>query len=657
MFLYKICADTTLKADTDESFRSVANSFSAAADACFSRSKNKEFIFLSRHCGDYLRFGAICSNGVLTEDKVSAFIAEAGFSDQISNAEIEEVTQRELIHLLRTADNHNFIEDDSEILETFHLCRNYHFPERIYLPVPSLEQLRKDAKESLCDRTLVPEAERIFIGSKCSHAAGHPVHYMILADSADREDEIFTLLMATLIAGRRLKSSRATIVDSHHDLDDIARIYRTSEESTVMIRCRADENDGDRYCRRSVEEIVSICALARKYRNRTLTVFALPRNQKPLHNELVTGMGDVPLVELRENDISVEEARKYLKGKATQAGVRPDKELYRKLDSTLFPISSVILNRDFEEWYSAKLRRSVYPQYSKITSSGTLAPAALKGDSFGELNSMIGLSEAKQVITKAVDYYKAQRLFASRGMSLRSPAMHMVFTGNPGTAKTTVARLFAKIMKDHGLLAVGELHEVGRADLVGKYVGWTAKIVKNAFERAMGSVLFIDEAYSLLDDKEGMYGDEAINTIVQEMENHRDDVVVIFAGYPDKMESFLRRNPGLRSRIAFHVPFSDYSAEELCSIADFIADKNGLTYGGEVREKMRSIFEQAVKTEDFGNGRFARNLIERARMEQAGRLVRMDSGSVTDRDIATLLPEDITDLPLSGTEKQPRLGF
>ena len=113
-------------------------------------------------------------------------------------------------------------------------------------------------------------------------------------------------------------------------------------------------------------------------------------------------------------------------------------------------------------------------------------------------------------------------------------------------------------MKENNLLSKGNLIEVGRGDLVGKYVGWTAPTIQKKFKEAQGSVLFIDEAYSLVDDRDGSFGDEAINTIVQEMENHRNDVVVIFAGYPDKMESFLQKNPGLRSRIAYHVPFSDY---------------------------------------------------------------------------------------------------
>ena len=280
-----------------------------------------------------------------------------------------------------------------------------------------------------------------------------------------------------------------------------------------------------------------------------------------------------------------------------------------------------------------------------------------KGCGFDQLQEMIGLTKAKELIAQALDYYKAQKLFREKGISLERPAMHMVFTGNPGTAKTTVARLFAQIMKENGLLSVGDLIEVGRADLVGKYVGWTAPTVKKKFEAAKGSVLFIDEAYSLVDDTDGLYGDEAINTIVQEMENHRDDTVVIFAGYPDKMEQFLKKNPGLRSRIAFHIPFEDYKPAELLDIFTLMAKKQKLELAPLVRERLLPIFSLAVKQPDFGNGRFVRNLLEKSRMKQAGRLVRLDPDTVTMEMVSTLLPEDIDAPQLPQKEERRVLGF
>ena len=280
-----------------------------------------------------------------------------------------------------------------------------------------------------------------------------------------------------------------------------------------------------------------------------------------------------------------------------------------------------------------------------------------KGSAYDELSHMIGLDEAKKMINQALNYYKAQKLFADKGMKNDHPAMHMIFTGNPGTAKTTVARLFARIMKENNLLSKGNLIEVGRGDLVGKYVGWTAPTIQKKFKEAQGSVLFIDEAYSLVDDRDGSFGDEAINTIVQEMENHRNDVVVIFAGYPDKMESFLQKNPGLRSRIAYHVPFSDYDTESLCEIAKLIAKQKGLKFTKEAFEKLYGLFDAARTGSDFGNGRFVRNVIEKAKMAQATRLLTMDFDSVGSEDITTITSEDI-ELPKASTKpKTKQIGF
>ena len=232
----------------------------------------------------------------------------------------------------------------------------------------------------------------------------------------------------------------------------------------------------------------------------------------------------------------------------------------------------------------------------------------------------------------------------------------MIFTGNPGTAKTTVARLFAKIMKENGLLSRGQLIEVGRGDLVGKYVGWTAQIVKSKFADASGGVLFIDEAYSLVDEHSGSYGDEAINTIVQEMENHRADVVVIFAGYPDKMERFINKNPGLRSRVAFHVPFADYTSEELCLIAQLMGKKNGMKIETSALTKLERAFAIARESSDFGNGRYVRNLFEQAKMSQAERLLEKDFDSITPDEIITITAEDIV-LPEEKKSATRKIGF
>ena len=282
--------------------------------------------------------------------------------------------------------------------------------------------------------------------------------------------------------------------------------------------------------------------------------------------------------------------------------------------------------------------------------------SAPKGTAYSKLNELIGLDNAKEVIQGALDYYKAQKLFRDKGMQTDHPAMHMVFTGSPGTAKTTVARLFAQILRENEILSKGHLVEVGRADLVAKYVGWTATTIKKRFEEAEGGVLFIDEAYSLVDDRDGSFGDEAINTIVQEMENRKDSVVVIFAGYTNEMEKFLNKNPGLRSRIAFHVAFDDYTADELCNIASLIAKEKGLSIDSGAREKLARVFENARCESDFGNGRYARNVIEKARMAQASRLLKMDYDKVTSTDITTITADDIIP-PKTKKPERAVIGF
>jgi SpoVK/Ycf46/Vps4 family AAA+-type ATPase len=311
----------------------------------------------------------------------------------------------------------------------------------------------------------------------------------------------------------------------------------------------------------------------------------------------------------------------------------------------------------FEEWYNEKLKTTVFPQYKEIaTVRKNTIKTAPKGSAYDELSEMIGLTEAKAVIKKALNYYKMQKLYAEKGVKQDNPAMHMIFTGNPGTAKTTAARLFARIMRENGVTSRGQLVEVGRGDLVGKYTGWTAQTVQSKFAEASGGVLFIDEAYSLVDDRNGSFGDEAINTIVQEMENHRADVVVIFAGYPDKMEGFLEKNPGMRSRIAFHVPFADYSSTELCQIAEMLGKKNGMKFEPAALDKLERAFNAAKSNTDFGNGRYVRNVFEQAKMNQASRLLEKDCESITSDEITTITEEDIV-IPEAKKGEMHRIGF
>ena len=284
--------------------------------------------------------------------------------------------------------------------------------------------------------------------------------------------------------------------------------------------------------------------------------------------------------------------------------------------------------------------------------SGRTAGTAQK-----ELEEMIGLSSVKAVIQKAMASFKIKKICMDKGITKEKASLHMVFTGNPGTAKTTVARLFAEIMKDEKVLPTGAFVEVGRADLVADHVGATAPLVKKKFKETQGGVLFVDEAYSLCDSYENGFGDEAINTLVQEMENHRDDVIVIFSGYPVQMQHFLDRNPGLLSRIAFHVEFEDYSVDELCDITKLMLSRKQMMIADEAMEKLRKNYENVRESSDYGNGRFVRKMIEVAEMNLAERIAQLDESEITTQMVTTIDECDIPEPDAKRLHKKKQIGF
>jgi SpoVK/Ycf46/Vps4 family AAA+-type ATPase len=277
--------------------------------------------------------------------------------------------------------------------------------------------------------------------------------------------------------------------------------------------------------------------------------------------------------------------------------------------------------------------------------AGVIQAGDAPADPAAALDALIGLDEVKARVRRLAAEAKAEVMRRSAGMPIASPTRHMIFTGNPGTAKTTVARLLAGIYRQLGLLSSGHLVEVSRADLVGEYLGQTAPLVRQAVARARGGVLFIDEAYSLAGTgytSGDAFGMEAITTLIQLMENHRGDLVVIAAGYPGPMRTFLEANPGTASRFPTHLAFPDYTDDELEAIFCRTAAQAGFELAEGTAAKARAVLAGA-RGPDFGNGRAARTVLEEAVSCQAERLASRDPGSgpPTTGEVRTLIPADI----------------
>jgi SpoVK/Ycf46/Vps4 family AAA+-type ATPase len=238
------------------------------------------------------------------------------------------------------------------------------------------------------------------------------------------------------------------------------------------------------------------------------------------------------------------------------------------------------------------------------------------------LNELIGLSETKKEITTLSNYIQMKLKRDEMGMKSPNLSLHCVFTGNPGTGKTTVARILAGIYKEMGLLKKGHLVETDRSGLIAEYVGQTAVKTNKKIDEALDGVLFIDEAYSLVQGAKGDYGPEAIATLLKRMEDDRDRLVVIVAGYTKEMEDFINSNPGLQSRFNRYIHFEDYTAEELLKIFLLNTDKHEYKLADDVKEFLLKKLEEVVanKPKDFGNARYVRNLFEKTVEAQANRL-------------------------------------
>ena len=590
---------------------------------------------------------------------------------EVEVSDLREITVDTFRKLLNRGDRINFVDEyriSDDLRINFDGNRDFDVAEEI-CPLKRInhQQALQQAHKIMADQTLIDEFTRIY--SKDNNRKkfyGHPVHYKILAGSYFAAMKIVELLSAALYTNKRLVSHRITrihnITERCYAESDFENLFKRAAGSTVVIELQGAQDNDTNYAT-SYEEVVDfISEVVKKYQRNTLCIFVEMVDQPGFAPKLISSIqDDINLIELQEGAGNREQALDYLKfiKDSSDMSYYSDDDLERALgDKMSFRASDI--HQISDKLYSDGLKNKIYPAYKKVDYFTLSEEEANKDDAYHVLQKMIGLTEQKKTLKQIMASFKIQKRRAELGLTRCKPSRHMCFTGNPGSAKTTVARLFADILSKEGILTTGRFIECGRADLVGKYVGWTANIVQKKFRQAKGGVLFIDEAYSLVEHWAGSYGDEAISTIVQEMENHRDDVIVIFAGYNDKMKSFLDRNEGLLSRIAFHLNFPDYNTNELIDILKLMAENKGYVLKDDVLDECKSIFNKAIKQDNFGNGRFVRNLLEQAEMKQAQRIYDNSVGKEIDKEtLMSLSVEDFKD-GLSEIYKRSRnkiIGF
>lgn len=264
-------------------------------------------------------------------------------------------------------------------------------------------------------------------------------------------------------------------------------------------------------------------------------------------------------------------------------------------------------------------------------------------DIFKELNKMVGLDNVKELVHEIYALLQVSQYRAEAGLLSNSHVYHMIFKGNPGTGKTTVARIMGKMFHAMGVLNKGHFIEVERADLVGEYIGHTAQKTRDLMKKAMGGILFIDEAYSLARGGEKDFGKEAIDCLVKGMEDKKNDFILILAGYPDEMEEFLATNPGLPSRFPIQVDFEDYSVDQLLQIVDIMAKEREYVFLPQAMQKLKQHLsdEKASVWKTFSNARYVRNVLEKSIRHQAVRLLGQYVQTPSKQELMSIRPEDL----------------
>ena len=591
-----------------------------------------------------------------------------GLSISAEIRHVQEITIEEFRSGISDSSNRGFVRNYRDITAKLKIDFNYNrcFEVResieIEKPLSKAEALQK-AEVLMTGEEYKKEIERIYSEQNQKDFYVHPVHYHIAGGNEKSVQAMTELLIQTLIQNKRVIGKRISyikgITQHCYDEQDFENLISNSQGATVVLSLNIEKKKNMNIAEDYDEVLLFIEKLVSRYQQKVLFIFQEVINENTIGKNVLANLQEcVRMIPLEEGIGKKEQAEYLLKDMILKSEYA--KFLDAKVPLEIPQQDSYLLSEIysyFDTWREKIVYEKIYPSY-RLKKKVVVEKKEIESSAYEELSQMIGLDEVKALIKQIIAMHRIQKKRQEIGMEVKKGALHSVFTGNPGSAKTTVARLLTRILYEEGIIQNKKIIECGRGDLVGKYVGWTAKLVKRKFREAANGVLFIDEAYALVDDRDGSYGDEAINTIVQEMENHREDVIVIFAGYPEKMKRFLEKNEGLRSRIAFYVDFPNYNKQELSEILKYMIKKNGFVNEDTVFEKCNPIFEQVCMNEEFGNGRYVRNLLEHAIMKQSQRLMEEYANKeIDEKELNFLKTEDFEELEGIDTTKKQVIGF
>lgn len=453
------------------------------------------------------------------------------------------------------------------------------------------------------------------------HFTGLPCHYLFTSDSRAslRASEY---LVWSLVEARRLPSNRIRHIEL--TFGKIWYKFQYSLRDTIM-RCLGhavrivfteDFMREPEHTRRLIYQ--RLIEIVEEYGNSVQFIIHFTETMYRESRVFLDYDRSNLYIEFSKQELSLAETKKYIVETSFKYGIDPFVAMEGLIDlSTNKTYTIQEIKHQFVTIKNNKLNQPHFEPYRILLHDKHLhlndepEVVAQSEPSLNKLEKLIGLESVKNHIKQIVKISKIKQILNSRDISIESSSKHCCFLGHPGTAKTTVARLMAQIMKEEGILKTGYFVEVTRKDLIGEYVGQTAPKVKEAFNKARGGVLFIDEAYALRDGYSNKsFGDEAIATLVELMENHRHDTIVIMAGYPKEMHDFLEVNPGLKSRIPHMIQFNNYSVSEMAEIAKHVAMQKGFSFEAESLTILKHLIEAEIKKPSFANGRTVRNMVE-----------------------------------------------